>query len=235
MAVSKKAGLMPQAISYLRVSTVQQGKSGLGLDAQRAAIAYFAKANGFELMGEGVEVETGKGSDAIERRPELRSTLAKARKAKVPIIVAKLDRLSRDVHFISGLMVHKVAFIVAELGPDVDPFTLHIFAALAERERALISQRTRDALSRKAAELAEQGRKLGNPTNLSEAGAKGAERVRIQANAFAARVLPIIRELQAAGVTSLNAIAKALNARAVPSARGGEWQAVQVRNILARS
>ena len=113
---------MPIAVSYLRVSTARQGRSGLGIEAQRAAVASFASTNGFDLDDHFVEVETGKGSDALDRRPQLASALAKARKLRCPVIVAKLDRLSRDVHFISGLMAHKMPFLVAELGPDVDPF-----------------------------------------------------------------------------------------------------------------
>ena len=123
-----------QAISYLRVSTAEQGKSGAGIEAQRQAIAAFCAVNGFDLLREHVEVETGKGADALDRRPVLKGALAEARKAKVPVLVAKLDRLSRDVHFISGLMAHRVPFIVTELGQDVDPFMLHIYAALAEKE-----------------------------------------------------------------------------------------------------
>ena len=136
-------------VTYLRVSTDRQGKSGLGLDAQREAIARFAEAEGLELLAEHVEVETGKGADALDRRPVLREALTRARKAKASICVAKLDRLSRDVHFISGLMVHKVPFIVTTLGADADPFMLHIYAAFAEKERALIGERTRAALARR--------------------------------------------------------------------------------------
>src|SRR6516162_1085598 len=134
-------------INYVRVSTSAQGRSGLGIEAQRQALAHFAQAEGFDVAREFVEVETGKGSDALDRRPQLKAALAAARKLKCHVAVAKLDRLSRDVHFISGLMAHKVPFLVAELGPDVDPFVLHLFAALAEKERALISTRTRQALS----------------------------------------------------------------------------------------
>ena len=155
---------MSNLVSYPRVSTAQQGKSGLGIEAQRLALDAFAKANGFEIVAEFVEVETGKGSDAIERRPQLNAALAEARREKCAVVVAKLDRLSRDVHFISGLMVHRVPFIVAELGADVDPFMIHLFAALAEKERALISQRTKAALSAAKA----RGQKLGNP-NISVA------------------------------------------------------------------
>src|SRR5262249_645197 len=152
-------------ISYLRVSTATQGRSGLGLEAQREANARFAEANGFAIAAEHVEVETGKGADALDRRPVLAAALAEARRKRCPVLVSKLDRLSRDVHFISGLMVHRVPFIVAELGPEVDPFMLHIYAALSQKERALISARTKDAL--RAAKA--RGRELGNRTNLAEA------------------------------------------------------------------
>src|SRR4051812_3347671 len=150
-------------VGYIRVSTAQQGKSGLGLEAQRAALARFAEAEGLDVVGEFVEVESGKGADALDRRPQLAAALAEARKRKCAVVVAKLDRLSRDVHFISGLMAHKVPFVVAEFGSDADPFMLHLYAALAEKERSLISQRTRDAL--KAAKV--RGVVLGNP-NLAD-------------------------------------------------------------------
>src|SRR5881392_2607819 len=159
-------GTMTPAVAYYRVSTARQGKSGLGIEAQKAAIQRFADAEEIELVGEHVEVETGKGADALERRPELAAALAQARKAKCPGLVAKLDRLSRDVHFISGLMAHRVPFVVADLGADADPFMLHLYAALAEKERALISARTKAALSAKKA----SGIRLGNPHNLSLAG-----------------------------------------------------------------
>src|SRR5262249_7428735 len=148
---------------YLRVSTDKQGRSGLGIEAQRAAIARFAAAEGLELIGELVEVETGKGVDALDRRPMLRETLALAKKAKGAVVVAKLDRLSRDVAFIANLMAQRVPFVVTELGADCDPFMLHIYAALAEKERTLISERTKVALAARKA----QGVRLGNPTNLA--------------------------------------------------------------------
>lgn len=222
---------MAGLISYVRVSTSQQGRSGLGIEAQREAIQRFCEAEGFLLSGEFVEVETGKGSDALERRPQLNAALAHAKKTKQAVVVAKLDRLSRDVAFISGLMAQRVPFIVAELGSDVDPFVLHLFAALAEKERTLIAERTRAALARKKA----QGAKLGNRTNLAEAQAKGAEVLRATADAFAANVLPIVRQIQAAGVTSTREIAAALNARGIRTARGGDWHHTTVRNLLART
>jgi DNA invertase Pin-like site-specific DNA recombinase len=222
---------MPGLVSYLRVSTTAQGKSGLGLEAQREAIQRFAQAEGLTISAEHVEVETGKGSDALDRRPVLREALAQARKAKASIVVAKLDRLSRDVHFISGLMSQRVPFIVAELGADTDPFMLHIYAALAEKERRLISERTRAALAAKKA----QGAILGNRINLADAQQLGRAAGRAAADQFAANVLPIVRQMQAAGVTTLQAIADALNARSIHTARGGAWHTSTVRNLLKRA
>src|ERR1700746_2125293 len=158
-------------ITYIRVSTSAQGRSGLGIEAQRHTLANFASTEDFEVVREFVEVETGKGADALDRRPQLKAALAAARKLKCHVAVAKLDRLSRDVHFISGLMAHKVPFLVAELGPDVDPFVLPLFAPLAEKERALISTRTRHALSAAKA----RGVSLGNPNlHLARKNAEGA-------------------------------------------------------------
>jgi DNA invertase Pin-like site-specific DNA recombinase len=130
---------MTSAVAYYRVSTQRQGRSGLGIEAQRAAVARFAEAEGMIILQEFTEIETGKGADALDRRPQLNAALALARQTKCPVVVAKLDRLSRDVAFIAGLMVQRVPFIVAELGADADPFMLHLYAALAEKERRLIS------------------------------------------------------------------------------------------------
>src|ERR1700687_2217571 len=217
-------------ITYIRVSTSQQGRSGLGIEAQRVALHHFAQAEGFEVVREFIEVETGKGTDAMDRRPQLKAALAAARKQRCHVAVAKLDRLSRDVHFISGLMAHKVPFLVAELGPDVDPFVLHLFAALAEKERALISTRTRQALAAAKA----RGVTLGGP-KLHVARRNAVEAVKVEAERFAANVLPIIREAQKAGATTLREIAAALNARGIATARGGQWHAKSVSNILERS
>ena len=129
-------------VAYYRVSTQGQGRSGLGLAAQRAAVQAFAKTEGLEIAAEYTEVETGSGADALAKRPELRAALKAAKLHRASVAVAKLDRLSRDVAFIAGLMSQKVPFIVTALGKDVDPFTLHIYAALAEQERRMISQRT---------------------------------------------------------------------------------------------
>src|SRR3954453_4023624 len=223
--------MMKQAIAYIRVSTQKQGRSGLGIEAQHESIARFAEAEGYTIVDEIVEVETGKGTDALDRRPHLAAALAAARRAKCPVIVAKLDRLSRDVAFISGLMAQKVPFIVAELGADADPFMLHLYAALAEKERSLISQRTRAALAAKKA----QGARLGNRTNLADAQHKGQEALKAGADQFAANTLPVIEQIRKTGATSLQAISDALNARGIRTARGGQWAAMTVKRILNRA
>src|SRR5689334_15580626 len=159
-------------IAYYRVSTKKQGQSGLGLEAQRRAVGAFCKAEGFEILAEFTEVETGKGSDALERRPQLRAALRAAKKAKCHVAVAKLDRLSRDVAFIASLMVQRVPFIVTALGRNVDPFTLHIYAALAEQERRMISERTKAGLQAAKA----RGVVLGNPQLAAESKKAAMER-----------------------------------------------------------
>ena len=194
------------AVAYYRVSTERQRKSGLGIEAQKEAVARFAAQEGFELTAAFTEAESGKGSDALDRRPQLAAALAAARSRKCPIIVAKLDRLSRDVAFISGHMAQRVPFIVAELGADADPFMLHLYAALAEKERQLISERTRVALAQRRA----QGARLGNPRNAPEAAALGRTVQTEEAERFAANVLPVIRSIQAAGITGMAAISTAL-------------------------
>ena len=221
---------MDRAIAYYRVSTRAQGRSGLGIEAQRAAVQRFAEVEGMTILAEHVEAESGKGSDALLRRPQLRAALEEARRARCPVLVAKLDRLSRDVAFISGLMAQRVPFLVAELGADADPFMLHLYAALAEKERRLIAERTKAALTARKA----RGARLGNPTNAAEAAAIGREVSVTEADRFAASVLPLIEAIQAAGVTSLRGLARALNARGVPTARGGRWQVSNVRNVLRR-
>src|SRR3974390_1905704 len=146
-------------VAYYRVSTPAQGRSGLGLEAQRSAVAAFAKAEGLIIVAEYTEVETGKGADALDRRPQLKAALKHAKRSAASVCVAKLDRLSRDVAFIASLMVQRVPFIVCALGKNVDPFTLHIYAALAEQERRMISERTKAGLQ--AAQ--KRGMVLGNP------------------------------------------------------------------------
>src|SRR3954470_10871356 len=189
---------MESAIAYLRVSTQRQQRSGLGIEAQRVTITRFAEAEGLSIIAEFVEAETGKGADALDRRPELAAALAAARAAKCPVIVSKLDRLSRDVAFISGLMVQQVPFIVAELGPDADPFMLHLYAALAEKERRLISERTKAALAAAKA----RGRTLGGNRGHLPAVVQRAAAARIAAaDRRAADVAPVIQDLHRAGAS----------------------------------
>jgi len=209
---------MRPAIAYIRVSTARQGKSGLGLEAQQAALARFAEAEDFEILQTFSETESGKHDD--DKRPALADALSAARNHGAPIIVAKLDRLSRDVHFISGLMKHKVPFIVAELGADTDPFMLHLFAALAEKERALISRRTKDALAAARA----RGVKLGGLN------AKGIANQQTAAD-FADQLRPIFDEL--AGLSARQAAAR-LNERGIKTAAGAQWHAVQVIRVRER-
>src|SRR5690349_16479852 len=215
-------------VTYLRVSSTQQGRSGLGLEGQREMLRRFAQSEGYEITREFVEVESGKGADALDRRPQLAAALSDAHKLRCSVAVAKLDRLSRDVHFISGLMAHRVPFLVAELGPDVDPFILHLFAALAEKERALIATRTKAALAAAKA----RGVKLGGP-KLATARKHAVQALKTAADRHAANVIPVINEVRRAGAQSLRDIAQALNARGVPTPRGGQWHAASIRNVLA--
>ena len=217
---------MRQAITYRRVSTNEQGKSGLGLEGQAEALRRFNEAEGFEVAAEYEDVASGKLP--VESRPGLAAALEHARRLKCPVIVAKLDRLSRDVAFISGLMARGIPFIVAELGADTDPFILHLFAALSEKERRMIGERTKAALRVKI----EGGALLGNRTNLDYARSKARTSKQAGARAFAARVRPEIARMQASG-GSLNQIATRLNAMGVPTARNGLWTAKAVSRVLA--
>jgi DNA invertase Pin-like site-specific DNA recombinase len=214
---------MQSAIGYVRVSTGRQGRSGLGLAAQQAAIAQFAKVEGLDLIQTFTEVETGKGADALDRRPQLAAALKVAKKHStppIPIIVAKLDRLSRDVHFISGLMAHKTPFIVTELGRNVDPFMLHIHAAVAEQERRRISERTKDALAqRKAQGVALGGANAGTMRTQAEA-LKRAEGLRT--------VLEGLCDL------SSRKIAAELNMRGFQTPTDRLWSAVTVIRVQRR-
>jgi hypothetical protein len=192
---------------------------------------HVAEAEGMAIIAEYVEAETGKGADALDRRPQLAAALAAARKAKCSVLVSKLDRLSRDVAFVSGLMAQRVPFIVAELGRDADPFMLHLYAALAEKERRLISERTKAALAAKKA----SGARLGNPTNIVLAGSLGRGVQTAAAGEFVAGLMPVVNAIRSTGATTLEAISGALNQRGIRSARGGRWHASSVANLLARA
>lgn len=223
---SKQGAIMVQAVAYIRVSTSEQGKSGLGLAAQEEAIKRFAEAEGYDVIE--VIAEVGSGKLGLDQREGLRKAIAKASKVKGPVIVSKLDRLSRDVAFISGLMAKGVPFIVTELGADADPFLLHIYAALSQKERMLIAARTKAALQEKLA----KGALLGNRTNLAEAQAKGQASNRAKAIEFAGNLRADVQQYREQGL-SLAAIANKFNRQGVRTARGGAWHAMTVRNLLA--
>jgi DNA invertase Pin-like site-specific DNA recombinase len=222
---------MDRAVAYYRVSTRQQQRSGLGIEAQRAMVQRFAEAERITIIAEFVEAESGKGADALDRRPQLAAALASAKAAKCCVLVSKLDRLSRDVAFVAGLMAQRVPFIVAELGRDADPFMLHLYAALAEKERRLISERTKAALAvRKAA-----GGKLGNPTNIRDAGDSGRASLVAAADEHARTLLPLLRTLRGEGTITIGAVTRALNERKIPTARGARWHVSSAANLLARA
>ena len=214
-------------IAYYRVSTDRQGRSGLGLEAQREAVTRYLNGGNWQLLDEFVEVESGKRDD---NRPQLAAALAACRKQKATLVIAKLDRLARNVAFIANLMDSKAEFIAVDF-PTANRLTLHIMAAFAEHEREMISARTKAALAIRKA----QGARLGNRTNLAAAQAKGGAAVKREADQFAAKVVPTIEAIKRTGTTSYNAIAKALNDRGVKTAKGGTWAAATVRNIVLRA
>lgn len=208
---------LPPLVAYYRVSTERQGQSGLGLDAQRAAVSPYAA--GRNLLSEFVEIKSG-GKD---NRPQLAAALALCRQKRAVLVIAKLDRLARSVAFISNLMESGVEFVAVDM-PQANRLTLHILAAVAEHEREMISQRTRAALMAAKA----RGTKLGNPRpELGKASAAASAK----AARFRAGVLPLIRTLRAEGRT-LRDIAAELNARRINSARGKRWYAASIRKLL---
>jgi DNA invertase Pin-like site-specific DNA recombinase len=217
-------------IAYYRVSTEKQGQSGLGLDAQRKAVADYLNGGQWALLAEYTEVESGKRAD----RPQLLAALAHAKATGATLIVAKLDRLSRNVAFIAALMESGVEFTAADM-PMANRLTVHVLAAVAEHEREAISARTKAALAAAKA----RGTKLGNPNGaralrgLSNAPAIAA--VKAGADRHMAQVLPVVSAIRADGVTSLLGIAGELNRRGILTARGGRWYATTVRNLLGRS
>lgn len=217
---------MKRTVIYCRVSTREQGDSRLGLDAQEADAKAFAQAHGYEVLA--VHREVASGALGVDARPQLAAAIGTAKKHKATVLVSRLDRLSREVSFIAGLMSRGVPFVVAALGEGVDPFTLHIFAAVAENERKTIGLRTRAAL----AQLKAQGVTLGGP-KVHEAGALGRAVLQGQAEAYARTLGPTFKRMQGAGM-SANAIARELNQLRTPTPRGGQWTARSVLNVFAR-
>jgi DNA invertase Pin-like site-specific DNA recombinase len=216
------------------VSSREQGKSGLGLEAQRAAIKAFASREGIEVTRWFSEVESAKRvSDTLAKRPQLADALRTARLLRGPVLVSKLDRLSRDVHFISGLMAEKVEFVVTELGRQSDPFILHLYAALAEKERALISERTKAGL----AAAKKRGTILGNPNWLRGGSGGGrSDGSNVAAAAAKARqraqdLRPLYTAAKAEGAVTYQAIADYLNKTGVTTLRGKRWYPASVQRL----
>jgi DNA invertase Pin-like site-specific DNA recombinase len=211
-------------VAYYRVSTQRQGTSGLGLAAQEKAVADFLNGGSWQLIREFTEVESGKH----DARPELAKALALCKRARARLVIAKLDRLSRNVAFLATLMERGVDFVAAD-NPTANKLTVHILAAVAQHEREAISDRTKRAL----AAAKRKGKTLGNP-RLADVRGKAVAATKAAAHRFATNVAPIIREIKSSGIASHRGIARALNARGVATARGGEWTAVQVGSILQR-
>lgn len=215
-------------VTYLRVSTDRQGKSGLGLDAQRKAVADHVAGKG-EIAAEYVEIESGKKND----RPQLARALAEAKRIGAVLLIAKLDRLARNVAFIANLLEAGVEIAAADM-PEANRFLLHVMAAVAEHEAQAISERTRAALAAAKTRGVALGWSMpGRAGEQRHAARKGAERNARKADQHAANVLPVIRQIAARGV-SLRQIADELNTRGIKTARGGLWYAATVRNVMAR-
>lgn len=205
-------------VSYFRVSTSKQGQSGLGLDAQRQAVTTFLNGGRWTVLSEFVEIESGKKSD----RPQLAAAIAAAKKAKATLIVAKLDRLARNLHFLSGLMESGVEFLAVD-NPTANRLTVQILAAVAEDEARRISERTKSALAAAKARGTVLGR---NGANLAKANKATADK-------FSADLKPLVSDMIAAGL-SRAAIAATLNRRQIPTARGGRWHVTTVQRLVER-
>jgi DNA invertase Pin-like site-specific DNA recombinase len=222
---------MCRVVAYYRVSTEAQGRSGLGLEAQREAVSSLCQQRGWEIIAEFTEVESGKRDD----RPQLIAALKRAKVTGARLVIAKLDRLSRNVAFLAALQDSGAKFTAADM-PEADEFTVHILAAVAQRERKLTSERTKAALAAAKA----RGTRLGNPNGtaaIRRAG-KGTiaalEVVRANAAGRALELADTIADIRATGAASLPAIAAELNGRGILTARGGMWHPSSVRNLLVR-
>lgn len=215
-------------VSYLRVSTARQGASGLGLEAQRQAVADFLDGGRWQLLAEVVEIEPGKRNDRVK----LAEALKLCRLHNATLVIAKLDRLSRDAAFLLNLQAAGVRFVAADM-PEANEMVVGIMAVVAQAERKMISARTKAALQAAKA----RGQVLGGDRGVKPSHAtavKGATALKAKADARAADLSTILAEIKAEGASSLRDHAAALNARGIPTARGGEWSAVQVSRVLAR-
>jgi DNA invertase Pin-like site-specific DNA recombinase len=215
-------------VAYYRVSTQKQGQSGLGLEAQKTAVHQFLNGGRWKLLHELVEVESGKNAD----RPKLAEALRLCRLHRAKLLVAKLDRLSRSVSFISTMMESGIKFQAVDM-PDVNEMVLHILASVAQGEAKAISDRTKAALAAAKARGVALGGLKWNLPSVSHLGVKESVRVRKEnASKYRADILPIIRQKQAEGIITLKALADALNADGTPAPRGGQWQPTQVMRLL---
>lgn len=218
-------------ISYHRVSTEKQGRSGLGLEAQKKAVADYLNGGEWELLHEFIEIESGRRKD----RPQLKAALDMCKREKATLVIAKLDRLARNVAFVATLLEGRIKFVCCDM-PEADSTMLHIYSAMAEREAIKTSERTKSALAAAKA----RGKQLGwsMPFRIAEqrdASKRGAASNRRQAQQFASNVVPVVESIRAAGVNSLASIATALNARGIATARGGKWHAATVQRLLRRT
>ena len=236
---------MCRVIAYYRVSTDDQGRSGLGIAAQKAAVATLCTARGWEIIAEFEEVESGKRND----RPKLAEAIHRAKVTNGTLVIAKLDRLSRNAAFITALHDSKAKFIAADM-PDATELTVHIMAAVAQAERKAIANRTREALAAAKARGTwvkadgtpyKSGTRLGNPNGAAAIRRAGkgnvaaVESIKGNANAFARDLLPVIERLRSQGLASLPQLASALNEGGFATPRGGKWHPSSVRNLLARA
>lgn len=217
-------------VAYYRVSTNKQGASGLGLEVQQHSVRNYLNGGNWELTAEFTEVETGKGSNALSKRPQLKQALALCKRTGATLVIAKLDRLARNVHFVSGLMESRVRFVAVDM-PEANELTIHVMAAFAEHEAKRISQRTKEALAQAKA----RGVKLGNIANLDPtAGVKNLESYNEQrkqsANEFLELVKPQFVELVEQGL-SIRKMAEVLNDKGITTSRGGKWSANQVVRV----
>jgi DNA invertase Pin-like site-specific DNA recombinase len=212
-------------VAYFRVSTVKQGQSGLGLDAQRALVTSYLTSSD-EVVAEYVEVESGKGANALERRPQLRAALAASHKLNAVLVIAKLDRLARNVHFISGLIESGCEFVAADM-PAANKAMIQMYAVMSEWERDQISERTRAALAAARARGVQLGR--SGPANLRS----NIEERKADAKDFALKIRNLLVHFEREGRSQRSMVTE-LNRLGIRAAQGGAWSLVQLQRVLAR-
>ena len=213
-------------VAYYRVSTAKQGQSGLGLEAQRASVTAYLNGGQWEMIQEFVEVETGKGADALAKRPQLRAALDACKRTKATLVIAKLDRLARNVHFVSGLMESGVDFVAADM-PSANKVMIQMHSVMAEWERDQISARTKAALTAAKARGVVLGK--AGAANLRA----NIEERQSAANSFAENLRPMFESMKARGLSQRSMVAE-LNTIGVPAPNGGAWRLNQVQRILGR-